>query len=249
MNLKKCVSVVVLLIFGFTNSIAAFASRNNDGNIEMNTGFETEDINTATQERIFMNMDVQLLTSDIEEYMISCFDVNQNNGDIALCFEDSARKKIVIYDPNGDFQYGYSFMESGSIGVEWDENNIIIYSVRGDRAVWVDKAANMIDMKRIVINSQNNTFWHEHVFSSRKVIGNDTYVLKHSKLIKSDASGKETILFDRSAKKTFFNLGVISYVVIFFTVFIVWFIRYCIKAGLIRCSIPNRSLRQEGESE
>ena len=66
--------------------------------LAMNTGFETVDIDSDTQAHIFMNMDIQLLTSDIEEYMISCFDVNQNNGDIALCFEDSARKKIVIYD-------------------------------------------------------------------------------------------------------------------------------------------------------
>ena len=90
--------------------------------------------------------------------MISYFDVNENNGNIALCFEDSGRKKIGIYDSDGKFKYGYSFLESGSIGVEWDGNNIIIYSVRGDRAILIDKDAHLIDMKRIIINSQNNTY-------------------------------------------------------------------------------------------
>ena len=148
---KKIIFSVLILLF-------AFIIHNQYTVLAMNTGFETEDIDSDTQAHIFMKMEIELLESDTEDFMISYFDVNENNGNIALCFEDSGRKKIGIYDSDGKFKYGYLFLESGSIGVEWDGNNIIIYSVRGDRAILIDKDAHLIDMKRIIINSQNNTY-------------------------------------------------------------------------------------------
>ena len=197
--------------------------------LAMNTGFETEDIDSDIQAHIFMKMEIELLESDTEDFMISYFDVNENNGNIALCFEDSGRKKIGIYDPDGKFKYGYSFLESGSIGVEWDGNNIIIYSVRGDRAILIDKDAHLIDMKRIIINSQNNTYWHDVVFSNEKQFGDEVYTLHNSKLVKKEINGKETVVIDRSTKKSIWNMSVVFYFVILFTFFIVWLIRYCMK--------------------
>ena len=203
---KKIIFSVLILLF-------AFIIHNQYTVLAMNTGFETEDIDSDTQAHIFMKMEIELLESDTEDFMISYFDVNENNGNIALCFEDSGRKKIGIYDSDGKFKYGYLFLESGSIGVEWDGNNIIIYSVRGDRAILIDKDAHLIDMKRIIINSQNNTYWHDVVFSNEKQFGDEVY----------------TFVIDRSAKKSIWNMSVIFYFVILFAIFIVWLIRYCMK--------------------
>ena len=219
---KKIIFSVLILLF-------AFIIHNQYTVLAMNTGFETEDIDSDTQAHIFMKMEIELLESDTEDFMISYFDVNENNGNIALCFEDSGRKKIGIYDSDGKFKYGYLFLESGSIGVEWDGNNIIIYSVRGDRAILIDKDAHLIDMKRIIINSQNNTYWHDVVFSKEKQFGDEVYTLNNSKLVKKDINGKETIVIDRSAKKSIWNQSVIFYFVILFAIFIVWLTRYCMK--------------------
>ena len=219
---KKIVFSVLFLLF-------AFMINNQYTVLAMDTGFETEGIDSDTQAHIFMKMEIELLESDMEDFMISHFDVNENNGNIALCFEDSGRKKIGIYDPDGKFKYGYSFLESGSIGVEWDENNIIIYSVRGDRAILIDKDAHLIDMKRIIINSQNNTYWHDVVFSNEKQFGDEVYTLHNSKLVKKEINGKETVVIDRSTKKSIWNMSVVFYFVILFTFFIVWLIRYCMK--------------------
>ena len=114
------------IIFSMLFLLFAFIIHNQYTVLAMNTGFETEDIDSDTQAHIFMKMEIELLESDTEDFMISYFDVNENNGNIALCFEDSGRKKIGIYDSDGKFKYGYSFLESGSIGVEWDGNNIIM---------------------------------------------------------------------------------------------------------------------------
>ena len=219
---KKIVFSVLFLLF-------AFMINNQYTVLAMDTGFETEGIDSDTQAHIFMKMEIELLESDMEDFMISHFDVNENNGNIALCFEDSGRKKIGIYDPDGKFKYGYSFLESGSIGVEWDGNNIIIYSVRGDRAILIDKDAHLIDMKRIIINSQNNTYWHDVVFSNEKQFGDEVYTLHNSKLVKKEINGKETVVIDRSTKKSIWNMSVVFYFVILFTFFIVWLIRYCMK--------------------
>ena len=211
---KKIIFSVLILLF-------AFIIHNQYTVLAMNTGFETEDIDSDIQAHIFMKMEIELLESDTEDFMISYFDVNENNGNIALCFEDSGRKKIGIYDPDGKFKYGYSFLESGSIGVEWDENNIIIYSVRGDRAILIDKDAHLIDMKRIIINSQNNTYWHDVVFSNEKQFGDEVYTLHNSKLVKKEINGKETVVIDRSTKKSIWNMSFVFYFVILFTFFIV----------------------------
>ena len=219
---KKIIFSVLILLF-------AFIIHNQYTVLAMNTGFETEDIDSDTQAHIFMKMEIELLESDTEDFMISYFDVNENNGNIALCFEDSGRKKIGIYDSDSKFKYGYLFLESGSIGVEWDGNNIIIYSVRGDRAILIDKDAHLIDMKRIIINSQNNTYWHDVVFSNEKQFGDEVYTLHNSKLVKKEINGKETVVIDRSTKKSIWNMSVVFYFVILFTFFIVWLIRYCMK--------------------
>lgn len=221
---KKIIFSVLILLF-------AFIIHNQYTVLAMNTGFETEDIDSDTQAHIFMKMEIELLESDPEGYLISNYDINRLNGDIALSFDNQfgITKKIGIYDASGIYKYGYSLLDYGSVCVEWDGVNIIIISVRGDRAVLVDMDANLIDMKRIKNNTRNNTYWHDNVFSNNKVIGQDTYVLKHSKLIKTDSSGKETILYDESMKKTLSNLANILYFVILFTIAIVWIIRYCMK--------------------
>ena len=84
---KKIIFSVLILLF-------AFIIHNQYTVLAMNTGFETEDIDSDIQAHIFMKMEIELLESDTEDFMISYFDVNENNGNIALCFEDSDRKKI-----------------------------------------------------------------------------------------------------------------------------------------------------------
>ncbi len=205
-NIKNRLILAIIFILALNSNINII--------IAMTTGFSTEELNFEKQQTFLSNIDISLLDSDsdIRSKFIVCFDVSEN-GLIALGFADSTNKSVCIYNPDFKFKYGYSFNSSGSFGIEWDNNNLIIYFVRSDVAASFDKSGACTEIKAIRNTSLNNSYWNNNVFSLKRQVGDDQYIIKnnmsvfsyfgssYSQLIKIDKNGLETILYDVSGAK------------------------------------------------
>lgn len=210
---------IVLLILS-TGKVYAFA---------MDTGFETDNMELSEQQIFLKNVDLKLITEKPPSYPVLCFDVNED-GMIALGSESLDEKIISIYSIDGDFMYGYTFNCSGSYGIEWDKNNLIIYFVRSDVAAMFDEKGNCLELKKIPITAENNSYWNDYVFSKQRTVGNSEYTLKndmgpfnlfassYSQLIKTDSDGSTTVIYDvnndQLIKTIFIFIGIVLLIAI-----------------------------------
>ena len=211
MNLKKSITIVIIFIIVVINSTVVFASSNDiDGDVEMNTGFDVEE----NEGLILDSLGLKLLASEKNAPFISNFDVN-GNGDIVVAFDGPVTEKpVCVYNSLGEFQYGYTIIDYGIIGAEWDGENIIIYSVRGDRLLLVDKYANVLDVKKVLLTPQSNAYKRKVLYGEDRVVGGDTYKLKHSKIIKIDKEGNESVIIDKSKSHTIYNICIFLFFIL-----------------------------------
>ena len=199
MNVKKAVTITLLFfVFSLGSGLKTSA---------MTTGFTTESMNSKEQKVFKSNINLTSLHSYVKTNPIVCFDVN-NDGLIALGFDDNSHKTICVYNPDGEFIYGYSFESSGSFGVEWDGGNILIYFVRGDVAALFNSSATCLELKMISNSTENNTYWNHTVFEKKRIVGKNEYEIKndlgilnivlssYSQLIKTDENGIKTMLYN-----------------------------------------------------
>ena len=199
MNVKKTVTITLLFfVFALGSGLKTSA---------MTTGFTTESMNSEKQKLFKSNINLTSLHLYVKTNPIVCFDVN-NDGLIALGFDDDSHKTICVYNPDGEFIYGYSFECSGSFGVEWDDGNILIYFVRSDVAALFNSSATCLELKMISNTTENNTYWNHTVFEKKRIVGKNEYEIKndfgilnivipsYSQLIKTDENGIKTMLYN-----------------------------------------------------
>ena len=205
---------------------------NGSGNVlAMNTGFSTENMAPNDQQIFLSNINLYLITEEPEKSTITCFDVN-DNGLIVVGSEDSTKKSVSVYTSDGTFNYGYAFNCSGSFGVEWDDNNIIIYFVRSDVAALFDAAGTNLELKKIQDTTDNNSYWNHSVYSTQRTINEEQYSMRnnmgllnifassYSQLIKTNSDGNTVIIYDVSSEYTT-RFVTIFIAVILFVAFIV----------------------------
>lgn len=171
--------------------------------ITVDAGFSTETISEETQ----MNIDVCLLTTEPDKKSIKCFDVN-SQGFVALGTADGDMKNICVYNSDGDFEYGYSFCIYGDFGVEWSENSIMLYIVRGGILLEIDESGTIIRTAKIQNTKDNNSYWNNSVYSKSRTINETKYELKndmgllnnvassYSQLVMTKPTGEECIVYD-----------------------------------------------------
>lgn len=202
--MKRLRSFVVILIFFLLivgRSITAFA---------INTGFTTESMPVEDVSTFLSNINLSILTSEPPKKTIARFAVNEK-GLIAIGHDSSNEKTIAIYTSSGEYQYGYTFNSSGSFGLEWDNDNLLIYFVRSDVAISVNAIGEIIDVLKIQNTAANNTYWNHSVFSTKQCVNNTQYAIQnnrgilnlvapsYSQLIAISSSGEETVLYDASS--------------------------------------------------
>lgn len=199
MNVRKIVAITLLFfVVALSGGLKISA---------MTTGFTTENMNSEDQKLFLSNIKITLLDSDVKTKSIDCFDVS-DEGLIALGFNDSSYKTICVYNPDGEFKYGYSFYSSGSFGVEWDDENLLIYFVRSDVAALFNSSATCLEIKTVSNSTENNTYWNHTVFAKKRIVGKNEYEIKndlgilnvftssYSQLIKTDEDGIKTTLYN-----------------------------------------------------
>ncbi|MBQ8292761.1 MAG: hypothetical protein IJX78_03000 [Bacilli bacterium] len=143
-----------------------------------NARFETEDYDSSS-----LDLEVFLVNVESEKKLIDCFDVREDGWFVVGSDEGDTTKYINVYNADGEFMYGYKYFDYGAYHVEWDGNNLLIYSVRGSREIEVDSWANIISVKKIVDNEANNKYWRE-LDDPKRVVGNKEYVLKNKGIYK-----------------------------------------------------------------
>lgn len=218
MNIRKIITIIlIILIFLSTGRIYTFA---------MDTGFKTDNMESEEQQTFLKNVDLNLITEQPPSYSVLCFDVNED-GLIALGSKALDKKIVSIYSSDGVFMYGYTFNCSGSYGIEWDENNLIIYFVRSDVAAMFDEKGSCLELKMIPITAENNSYWNYFVFSKKRIVGESGYRLKndmgpflnvfassYSQLIKTDSDGSTTVIYDVSDSQLLYSIIWIAAIVL-----------------------------------
>ena len=222
---KKGILVIVLFLFAVTNSYVVFASSSVEPNIEMNTGFEVEGYVNPDLDAFASTLQLTLLTSDYDG-RIDNYDVNEK-GNIVVAYKTiSVYKKICVYNSVGEFQYGYSLIDFGTIGVEWDGENVIVYSVRSDYLILLDRNAQILDKKKVLNTIENNTYSQKILSETKRTVGSERYQLSSSKIIKIDSDGNQTVIVDKRGSDFLFSALFILYFVILITEVTIVMVRY-----------------------
>lgn len=202
--------------------------------LAMNTFFSTELLPEDDMNTLLKNINISMLTDEPSRKTIQCFDVNED-GLIAIGCSDSENKTVCVYTRDGVFQYGYSFKCSGSFGIEFDKSVMNIYLVRSDIAIAVNSVGEVDSILKIQNTSENNSYWNDSVFSTKRKVGDIEYFLKndmgifnlfassYSQLIIRNNYGEESIVYDVNSAQ-FSKMLVVAIGIIVFS---------CIVTGVV----------------
>lgn len=231
MKWKKAVFIlfVTLLVLSI-GSLNVFA---------MNTGFSTSEMSTKDQQTFLSNIRLSALSNEPQKGAIACFDVRES-GLIAVGTAVAENKYLLVYNAAGEFQYGYSFQCNQSFGIQWDNENIMIYFVRSDVAASFCPDGTPAELKRIENTVENNSYWGHFVFAEEKTVGNNRYILNnrgllnvfassYSQLLRIDQNGTETLIYDVSKAQTAKAVLIMAAVLIFVAVVVAGIVRQFYK--------------------
>ncbi len=175
-------------------------------------GFSTETLSRQDEDRIRSNVEIVPLEAPPRKSAIQCFDVNRE-GMLAVGTGNGERKTIAVYDPDGMYQYGFTYRVSGDFGLQWEGENIVIYSVRGDLAFIVNPHGELEEIQEIQNTPENNAYWHHVVFAKERRAGDCLYRLEnhmgvlnlfassYSQLVCVHSDGSKQVLYDVSAEQ------------------------------------------------
>lgn len=191
---------LIILLFLFVGCQMPSASA-------MNTGFYTEELSEEKQQRLSQTINISVIHELPQKLPIARLAVSEN-GMIALGFEAIDTKIIGIYTNDGNFQYGYEFSCPGDFGVEWDGNEILIYSVRGGIVYAVSLSGEVTCIRHAPYTKENEKYWRHSVSSAKHMVGETEYTLEkdlgilnivafsYSQLVVKQPDGTKTILYD-----------------------------------------------------
>ena len=191
----------------------------------MNTGFTTEEASEQTINNIINKTPISILTEEPAKKTIDHFDVNQY-GMIAIVQSVPDIKTICVYTKSGEFKYAYRFKCDGSVGVEWDDNTLMIYLVRESVAFTVNSNGEIEHIVGIANTIENNSYWNHSVFANKRVIDNTEYRLNndrgifnlfassYTQLVVTENNGEESIIYDVNSSQIVKDIATFIFIVI-----------------------------------
>lgn len=237
----KCARFIVItmisatLFFNVGSTSFAFGSE-----------FITDNLTIEEETTFIKNIKLTQLINEPPKGPIKCFDVSKN-GVVAIGTANMNKKTIMIYDSNNNFKKGYEFYCDGNFGIEWDNNNLLVYFVRGDIAASINEMGKFDKLLKIRNTIDNNSYWNNEVFATVRSYNGCEYVIKndmgilnifassYSQLVRIDNKGDEEILYDVNSeqinKYLLSLIGITVFVLIIFIITIFWFIKMqkCVK--------------------
>lgn len=194
-----------------------------------NTGFSTITLPKEDIDLFLDSINISVLKKEPQKKAIKCFDVNES-GQIAIGCGDSNYKTVCIYTSSGVFQYGYSFKCSGTFGIEMDDNHLTIYFVRSDVALSISPKGEIESIAKIQNTLENNSYWNNVVFSTRRKAKNSEYIIKnnigflglfssaYSELVVTNIKGETNTIYDVSSSQLLKMSLAFTVIVAFITV-------------------------------
>lgn len=140
------------------------------------TSLETDTISESQKEEIKANLNISRKNLEGSIESISSFDVSPN-GLIAVCNEGFS-KFINVYNSNGEFLYGYSLDTQGTFGVEFKDDELMIYILRSSLLVSLDDGGNITNILSVKKTTENESYWRNSIRAKVKKVGNYEYYLK-----------------------------------------------------------------------
>lgn len=208
-----CIALLMMITFcGNTILISAVAHER----------IEMEELSQEKQESIKSNIQLVLLDQEPIKGEIQCFDVNES-GLVAILTTFFERKNVAIYDSKGEFQYGYQFINFGTCYIEWENDNLIIYSVRGDDAMTVNSEGDILNIQKVVSYNYYDT---EELQKTVRTVNGCTYTLRnnegfffdafqpYAQLVITDEAGNLDVIYDALPIFTLFPFLVICFLII-----------------------------------
>lgn len=220
--MKKVVFILIYTILIFTLFFIMIESI-----YSINIGFTTDSVTENEFDSIIKSKKVELLNEDPKGGAIECFAVSEN-GLIALGFapvEDS-KKFVGVYNSNFEFLYAYAFNDSGSFGIAWDNENLVICSVRGNDLVSVSPHGEITEIAKIQDTIDNSRHWREKIEATEQTIQGVTYKIQnvgltsfyegsYSQLVKINENNEIQVLYNSSSIQT------TKFVIIFVAIFLI----------------------------
>ena len=145
---------LVVIFFAFISMLSA------------TVGAAVSEIAETDRATFLCNLSLTLLSSEPEKDKIDCFDVNAE-GLIALGTTGGEGAKVLVYDEDGVFQYGYSFRAGQYFDIAWEGENIAIYFARSSMVACFDRHGNNTALRSVEPNSQSDEFWNTR-FTAKK---------------------------------------------------------------------------------
>lgn len=190
-------------------------------------------------ERTWKHTDIQLVDNNLNKEMIVSFDVSENE-DIVIATEN---KIIIVMDSTGNYLKTFTFNMDGSYFVQWNDNNIMLLSVRGHFAIEFTLDGELVDID-IIESSSASSLWQnlrkqktitteENNYTVSKNMGFLSGFLSgytYTTLTKTDILNNQLILYDVSAPQASSSaikwLGVFSFIVLIALVFVIRMVSY-----------------------
>ena len=114
-------------------------------------GMATYSLTDEEKASLLERLNFGTIEDDRNKTGIQCFDVSEN-GTIALAVEGDF---IYVYDQLGIFQYGCSFRSDGEFGIEFQDEMLAIYFLRGNFIIILDADGKCTDIQKVIEPDQH----------------------------------------------------------------------------------------------
>lgn len=184
------------------------------------TELKFREYTTEGRQNFLKRMALVVWEEDYHDWPIECFDV-RDDGMIALGFErPRGGNYIAVLTPDGAFQYGYAFQSTESFLLDWMDEGLGIFRLRGSVLSVFDESGECVSLKSMVTNSVYSRYKNALLKTRRTVDGvnytlrNDHFLsqlsVNYAKLIRTDELGNETVLHDASGAALMQTVGVLG---------------------------------------
>lgn len=204
-RIKRLICVFFMFVLAASSVLSVSA---------INIGFELEDTPEESKNHRMDSLELTLLENEPAKRTIECFDVSKNEL-IAVGSSLSTEKVISVYDSEGVYKYGFKLKKDGGYYIRWDEDNILIYFVRGEYIISVDSTGEVEEMMDVSDYKAASKYWDEIDFL-RKTVGDSEYLMRnnigplnifalmsYSQVAVKDTSGNIKVIYDANAEQLF----------------------------------------------
>lgn len=219
--MKKFLSVIMILITLISSMVIISSAAT--------TQFTTDPFSAQEKAAFIEDTDLKKMKKATKTKSFECFDVNEK-GEIAVLFTGSPEYTICVYNSDFKLKYAFTFKVEGVVACKWSGEDIMVYLANDEVYAKINKKGKWTTLSHIQDSVENSELADSLIHQNRSItVGNTTYTAQNdlgvlnslqpersfSQLVKLDANGNKSILFDVSNMQTFRTNLTVLFVVFF----------------------------------